>query len=310
MEDVLTSSILGFIKYLSDELASSLLSAFAGLSELSGTPEIELWPRFPTPAGFGGLTAPPDAGEDALPRGDTEPDAVITVDDWLVFVEAKYRSTLDRDYDQLGREYVIGYRQALADGRRFRLLVVTAQVCAPTPAGIDLVEGVKQVLRRNCSSLPVDVATLIDSVPSALHWTNWQAMYSLLSRLLERQSLPDNTLRLISDMCRLLELRGLRPYSIEPLERAMAAWESGAGPDPTSTLSASYYRSSISATLAAGLQSLHNQDLSLLDPLVWRFCSTVSVSGYNLAAQTAFDLSPLQSSQWHFTTKRRTNHEH
>jgi hypothetical protein len=306
MEDVLTSSILGLVKYLPDELACSVLSAFAGLPKLSGAPKIELWPRYPTPAGFGGLAAPPDTGEEAIVRGDTEPDAVITADGWLVFVEAKYRSALDGDYDQLGREYVIGYRQALADGRRFRLVVVTARVCAPTPAGVDLATGLQQAIRANAASLGADAAALIDSVPNALYWTNWQAMYGVISRLHECQDLSGSTRRLLIDMCRLLELRGLRPYSSEPLVRTMARWERDAIPDPVSILSANY-RSPMAATLTAGWRSLYSRDLSLLDPLGWGFCSTISVSGYSLAVQPVFDLDPLRNPEWPYAIRKETD---
>lgn len=306
MEDVLTSSIVGLVKYLPDALACSLLSKIADLPPLSGTPRVDLWPRCTTPAGLGGSAAPPKPGEETTIRGDTEPDAQIRVDDWLVFLEAKYRSALDRDYDQLCREYVIGYRRAVADGRRFRLVVLTAQVCAPTPAGVDLATGLQHAIRANVSNLGADAAAMIDSVPGALHWTNWQAMYGVLSRLHDRKENPGNTQRLLSDMCRLLELRGLRPYSNKPLAQAMTAWQNDALPNPASILSA-HYRLPVSATLTAGWRSLRTLDLSLLHPPSWRFRGASTTSRFSLAVHAArFDLDSLRKPEWHFTSKKGT----
>src|SRR5262245_38287177 len=125
MEDVLTSNIFGLFKYLPDHLAGELLADFAKIAVPPAPLQLQLWPRHPTPPGFH-LLADLDEPEEFTERGDTEPDVIITTQDWLVLAEAKYRSSLDEEYDQLGREFAIGYRLAKSENRRFRLLVVTA----------------------------------------------------------------------------------------------------------------------------------------------------------------------------------------
>ena len=92
MEDVLTSSVLGLVRYLPDELACSLLSAFAELPSLSGTPKVCLWPRYPTPAGFRGSEAPQGSKDEVVTRGDTE----IIPDGELSFQEGDYAIVIAR----------------------------------------------------------------------------------------------------------------------------------------------------------------------------------------------------------------------
>jgi hypothetical protein len=304
MEDVLTSSILGTIKYLPERLACSLLSQFAGLPAVEGIPEVDLWPRYPTPTGFGGSTSPSNFESEVDARGDTEPDALIHTDSWLVLVEAKYRSPLDSEYDQLGREFVIGYRLAQQMGLRFRLVVITAQACAPTPGGMDLITGLQRGLRARSLRLGSDALRLIDSVPDALHWTNWQAIYRIMSHLDADAAIPSHAQRLLGDACRLLELRGLRPYSVEPLLGAMLAWDAAAIQNPASLLSF-HYRSPISATLAASWRVLHALELQTLKPETWRFSSSGVAAGYHLAGRTsAFSLESLKDCEWRFSAEK------
>jgi hypothetical protein len=306
MEDVLTSSVLGLLKYLPHQLACDLLSALADLPTLRDTPCVCLWPRYPTPSGFRGFDAPKASPDEDMERGDTEPDAVITAGGWLVFVEAKYLSPLDQNYDQLGRQFVIGFRRAKAEGLRFRHLVLTAQTCAPTPGNTDLESGLQRALQANASSLGADASILIRSVPDALRWSNWQAIYDILSDVRDRKGIHGNVRRLLCDVLRLLQFRGLRPYRTKRLLRQMVTWDRHALKDPASILTARYGLP-VSATLAVGWRALDRLDLSPLTPLAWQPCRLSPDLGYRLAAElTRFDLESLRNPGWHFAVENRS----
>jgi len=93
MEDVLTSSVLGLLKYLPAQVACALLAGFASVPLPRPPLQVELWPRYPTPPGFRSADAALESEAEPASRGDTEPDAVITTPGWLVLVEAKYHVT-------------------------------------------------------------------------------------------------------------------------------------------------------------------------------------------------------------------------
>ena len=145
IEDVLTSSAFALLKYLPDQLACKLLAKWADIPPGQARPQLEFWPHYPTPPGFPSPGV--EAEQDELTtRGDTEPDVVIRTQDWLLLVEVKYRSPLDDAYDQLGREFAIGYRLAEQEALPFKMLVITAHTLPPKPAGIDLTDGLQQAL--------------------------------------------------------------------------------------------------------------------------------------------------------------------
>lgn len=231
MEDVLTSSALGLLKYLPDQIACALLAEFAAIPSLQGPLQMELWPRYPTPPGFCSPIVTAEWEGEPADRGDTEPDVVITAKDWLVLIEAKYRSPLDETYDQLGREFAVGYRLAQDAGCQFRLLAVTGHTLQPTPAGIDLVTGVQSALTEASAGLGNAATEIIAAVPASLHWTNWQHLYSILSAACGDQDISDNTRRLLEDVCRLLELRALKPYDGHLIASALTRWERVGIPD-------------------------------------------------------------------------------
>jgi hypothetical protein len=227
MEDVLTSSVFALLRYLPPPLASYLLAKWADIPLQPAPLVVEFWPQYPTPPGFGVFL---DASARAEPcnRGETEPDVVIRTDEWLVLVEVKYRSHLDPAYDQLGRELAIGHRLAKEESRRLRLLVVTADVLRPRPGGQDLVVGTQRALARVRDAGGSVTGEMIASVPVALRWISWQRVYKSLSRPAARADVSPHHRRLLEDICRLLELRGLRPYSARPLARAMERWDRAA----------------------------------------------------------------------------------
>jgi len=249
MEDVLTSSVFGLLRYLPSTLASDLLTRWAGLPLQPHSLSVEFWPCFPTPPGFAVFI-------DASDRGDTEPDVIVRSQEWLVLVEVNYRSHLDAAYDQLGREFVIGYRLAEREGRRFRLLVLTADVLPPRPGGLDLATGIQQALAQ----VQVAGTRVTDEMIEA---------YRSLSRAAARPDLSAGHQRLLEDTCALLELRGLRPYSARPLARAMERWARTGIPAHAWRSPMSYrYRAAVS--LSAGWQALRNLDASRLHPVAWK----------------------------------------
>lgn len=224
MEDVLTSSVFALLRYLPAHLACHLLSRWAKIPVQQGQPEVDFWPRYPTPAGFGVFLDLAEQ-EEPLGRGDTEPDVVIRTPEWLVLVEVKYQSHLDHDYDQLGREFAIGYRQANREGLDFRLLVLTANALEPRPAGIELKTGVQQALSKVLEMDGDVIEGMISSVPDALRWINWQRVYRSLSQTSAVPYIAEHNRRLLEDTCQLLGMRGLKPYSSRPLLEAMKRWD-------------------------------------------------------------------------------------
>jgi hypothetical protein len=269
MEDVLTSSVFALLRYLPRSLASYLLTRWADVPFQPDPPAVDFWPQYSTPAGFGIFLGSADQ-EEIPDRGETEPDVVIRTDEWLIFVEVKYRSHLDPAYDQLARELAIGHRLAKEEGRRFRLLVVTADVLRPRPGGQELVVGTQRALAR-VRDAGGDVTTeMIAAVPPALRWISWQRVYRSLARTASRPDVSPHHRRLLEDTRALLELRGLRPYSARPLARAMERWERAGIPDDA-WRSPMPYRYRMMVSLSAGWNALLGLDASRLHPVAWQF---------------------------------------
>lgn len=295
MEDVLTSSVFGLFRYLPDQLAVKLLAKFATIPLLQGPLQLELWPRHPTPAGFGSLTTIAKE-EEPVSRGDTEPDVVITTKDWLVLVETKYCSHLDETYDQLGREFAIGYQLAQKENRRFKMLVITAHIRQPTPANLDLETGIKKALVTASAGLGDMAAKMSETVHDSLRWTNWQRVYSILWSIGHNLDCPKNAQRLLEDVCMLLELRGLKPYNSLPTH-ILTQWEKAGIPDEVWSLPVAYRYHVASYFSSAGWKRLLGLDMSTLHPLAWRL--DVSVSNYDLGAHLGqFQLGLLSNLEW------------
>ncbi|MGC9468194.1 MAG: hypothetical protein ACP5HS_06365 [Anaerolineae bacterium] len=230
MEDVLTSSVFGLLRYLPAPLACHLLACWADLPPQTNTPDVEFWPRYPTPQDFG-IFVDSKRQEELPDRGDSEPDVVIRTEQWLVLVEVKYQSSLDHAYDQLSREFAIGYELAQSEGRHFRLVALTAGVLPPTPGRLSLTCGVQEALNRVRHAGGEITEGLIDAVPDSLRWISWQFVYGTLVQTARRQDLTLHNERLLEDTYELLALRGLRPYSPRPLVRMMQRWERTAIPE-------------------------------------------------------------------------------
>lgn len=270
MEDVLTSSAIGVIKYLPDDLACALLAEFACTPGLTEPLDVDLWPHYPTPPGFVSPTKLPNDDDEPDARGDTEPDAIIRTKDWLILVEAKYRSAVDSSYDQLGREFAVGYRLARKERRQFRLLLVTATTLPPSPGNVDLQTGLMDALSAASARLGrAEAQQMIAEVESSLLWTNWQSLYNIvLAKFCSGNAVASSAERLLNDVCKLLELRGLRPYDIEPMRRAMDLWKASGIPEGA-WLAGLPYRYRVVLSVRDGWKQLSQLDVAQLDQLEW-----------------------------------------
>jgi hypothetical protein len=295
MEDVLTSSVFALLRYLPPELGCSLLASWADLPIPRRAPEVQFWPRHSTPPGFGIFL---DATEDEarLDRGESEPDVVVRTKEWLVLVEVKYGSQLGETYDQLSREFAIGYQLAQAENRGFKLLVLTANVLPPTPAGLDLANGVQLALRtvRDAGGAVAD--PMLASVSQSLRWTSWRRVYESLLELSANPATAEHIRRLLADTCQLLEVRGLKPYSDRPLVDAVVRLATAGISDDAWRL-AMPYRYRITTSMSAGWQALLALDATSLQPLPWQ--QDLACSEYDLTRVLGgFKLRELEQSCW------------
>ena len=296
MEDVLTSCVFGLFKYLPRELGGSFLAEWAAIPSLEGSLLVEVWPRYPTPPGFRRPGVLAEEDEDPATRGDTEPDVLITSREWVILVEAKYRSALDEHFDQLGREFAVGHQLARETGRGFRLLVVTGHTLPPWPAGVDLATGLSRALSAASLEIGDAASGIVADVPDALHWTNWQHLYGILARASGDHSISGNTRLLLEDLSHLLELRGLKPYDAQSMVAALARWEEAAIPDELWSVPFDYsYR--LPSSVSWGWEQLLLMDLSALGPPAWH--PEISRSDYDLGTHLGrFDLQALRTPLW------------
>ncbi len=296
MEDVLTSSVFGLFKYLPDEIAHAYLAEWATIPLLGGSLQIDLWPRYPTPLGFRRPRDMADEDEDAPSRGDTEPDVLITTNEWVILVEAKYRSALDHQFDQLGREFAVGHKLAREAKRRFRLLVVTGHTLQPSPSGVDLVAGLSRALQAASAGLGDASSNMIADVQDSLRWTNWQRLHGILSRACRDQSISNSTRSLVEDVCSLLELRGLKPYDARAIVAAVERWEKAAIRDALAFLQFDYSYQ-LPSLRPVVWEQLLLMDLAGLRPPAWH--PQFSVSAYDLGTHLGrLEIDSLRRPEW------------
>ena len=296
MEDVLTSCVFGLFKYLPVEVARSYLAEWARIPSLRGPLQVDVWPRYPTPPGFQRPGVLAEEDEDPAIRGDTEPDVLITTREWLILIEAKYRSPLDKHFDQLGREFAVGHQLAKETGRRLRLLVVTGHTLQPLPGGVDLVTGLRSALSAASGSLGDTASDMIAAARESLHWTNWQQLYTILAKASCDRDTSGSTRLLLADLCQLLELRGLKPFDDRALVAALARWEEAAIPNELWFVPFDYsYR--LPSSVSWGWEQLLLMDLSALGPPAWH--PEISRSDYDLGTHLGrFDLQALRTPLW------------
>lgn len=209
MEDILTSSVFSLLCYLPVADGNDILARFTGLAINSSKSEVAFWPRYPTLPGFS--TGPSSEQKDN--RGMTEPDVVINTGSHRLFIEAKFGSDLDADYDQLGREFAIGYRLAKEASQQFTLIAITRDIRRPCPGGIDLTSGLQKKLRAvSQNGHWNDADEICQAVATSFQWVNWQRMWRCLDQYNKKALNP-----LVRDVCSLLTLHNLAPYDVAPL---------------------------------------------------------------------------------------------
>ena len=272
MEDVLTSSTIGLLGYLPSSLAAAVVAELAQIPLETETVEVALWPNYTTPPGFRASAHPDDGSEETdSVLGRTEPDAVLSGAGWLVVLEAKYHSPLDEEYDQLGREFAVGFNEARKAGLNFRLLVLTAHTLQPKPARMSLVEGVTRAVTKAKGDWAAEMNA---AIPTSLLWAKWQRLYRIFKTKASDPGHELHTQRLLADVCRLLELHGLVPYDTSDIEKAMQDWQSS-GISEEAWASPLIYRSRTVVSLNAGWGEVMRLDASDLGALVWHPYSTV-----------------------------------
>ncbi|MFT4975623.1 MAG: hypothetical protein ACI8S6_001510 [Myxococcota bacterium] len=105
LEDALTSTVWGHLRYLPWSRGLGMLLADIGLTG-TAPGRVRFWPTFPG----------------------TEPDVLLDGEDWMVLVEARLHSGFGTS--QLGREWVVLREQG--GNRRLRLLAVARRHRAPS----------------------------------------------------------------------------------------------------------------------------------------------------------------------------------
>jgi len=167
----------------------------------------------------------------------------------------------------------------------------------PTPAGLDLVSGVQRVLAAASAGLGDTVKEMVETVRDALYWTNWQTLYTLLSQALGKPDVSNSTHSLLKDMCRLLELRALRPYSDRATAKVLDRWENVGIPAETWSSPITYHYRAISS-ITAGWEQLLRLDTTTLHPVTWLLYPLVSRCGL-ATCLWHFRLSSLDTPIWH-----------
>ena len=204
-EDVLTSLVFGRIRYLSPANGLGRLFERVGLrvDPLAGW-DVELWPETRAmPCLHWGSSEPVEIG--------CEPDVMISHDDQVLIVEAKYRSMLGSDATQLPREVLYA---ADRQPSRWRLLCVTTGPGQPRIAScrneggrtargpnLPVAEAVASFFAAFPDLFELDAA----AVKERVHWLSWSDVVELLDA-----SGPENQRLIVQDLHRLIDHRGLR----------------------------------------------------------------------------------------------------
>ena len=173
-EDLLTSSVFGTLKNIDRQVG------LGGFLNLVG---IELAPDELENAEF-------RFWEKMLDR--TEPDVSIRTASTLIFVEAKYLSSLGADPTQLQREFERG-RELIQPAQAFHLITVTTDAACP------------DVLKSFCETLEPHDA-------SNVHWTSWQMIAQLMEQVCGDQRIDVVSRRCAEDLCQLFEHKSLRGF--------------------------------------------------------------------------------------------------
>jgi hypothetical protein len=279
MEDVLTSSVFSLLCYLPLADACDLLTRITGYDITSSEIEVLFWPRYSTPPGF----STGHSSEHTENRGMTEPDVVINTDKVVFLIEAKFGADLDAEYDQLGREFALGYRLAKEQHRDFILIPITRDMRPPRPGGTDLKAGLQKKLRTvSQKGHWSDGDEICEAVSSSVQWHNWQEMWRHLKRYNKQVKNA-----LVEDVCSLLSLHNLAPYDVTPLLDALGRELPRHTPDYAySFVMQSAYAKMWQRLLQANLSLLPHKSLMPLN------------KQYRPHALKKFDLKTLEVPSW------------
>lgn len=177
-EDVLTSDVFSFFKYANRQVfLKGFLSKLLGIQvsdQEAVNAEFSFWTRY-------------DDG--------TEPDLVITVGDYYILIEAKFRSKFDgengEERSQLLREVRSGSLEACNLGKKFYIIALTADF-SYKPENFQHIE--RQLRLHN------------------FKWINWQRICGFLLEIVEQENLPSTTQLFCQDLCKLLDKKNLRSF--------------------------------------------------------------------------------------------------
>ncbi len=176
-EDILTSNVFSFFKYSTRRFFLKALLEELRLDvscEEVDEAEFLFWPRF---------------------EENTEPDLVMIVGDYYLLVEAKYFSGFGQGSEkteaQLLREIKGGTLEAKNYGKRFRLVVITADYCRKE----EKFHAIPSELSRDLS------------------WVNWQSIGAVLNGVLESgEVIRKEEREFATDLCSLLARKNLRGF--------------------------------------------------------------------------------------------------
>lgn len=182
LEDAVTSTILGALRYLPRHAGIDRILAWLKHDCGPGPVTIDFWPS--APVAFVGL------GERHASTARCEPDAVIQ-GDVLVVIEAKLGSALGADPLQLPKEVTFAHQRA--GGRPWRVLAISADSQEPQhPRFAAVDDQLNRVgsggLRESVASYFAAVEQLVpglglpspDDVAKRIDWMSWRSVLDLL----------------------------------------------------------------------------------------------------------------------------------
>jgi hypothetical protein len=234
VEDALTSTVFGALRWLRPELGLLPLLRRLELPLLAPEPSIRLWPRDGVPVIGIGDTKIAEVG--------CEPDVIIDVPaQSLTLVEVKLGAVLGAEPLQLPKEAIFAHRHAR--GRPWRLLCVTPGASPPRIQGFR-VEGNRLALSDRMPLADAVASYFAAATPFArsadwpsapevrasVCWMSWSSFGALLETVRAQASTAQHEGNLLDDVVALLRRRGLmRPtfHGFEIVPARPLGWGAG-----------------------------------------------------------------------------------
>ena len=243
-EDRLTHAVLGLMRYLPaelwfvpfiEEIRTRNPEALA-IFDPANNPTIQMWPTYPVPSRWKHAFWRPKSQKVDLevPKGNICPDAVISTDKWIMFVESEYSHYLEAE--QLFQQFALASQES--DGNKFFVLLINTALTRPAhcmgdscnlnkpEAGVEPDDSLEKFISA-CCSCSLGLPFTESDVKERLLWINWQTLYSLFAHLpLEHnprfRGLPDSFKCMVrvmrDDVCELLERVDLVPIDFDALD--------------------------------------------------------------------------------------------